>query len=259
MSFPSPLNGWRAPEEFGRVRVPALRHTLPSAVLCDLPRTLRLAHVEGDDVLNQQGVGSCTAESVGSACLALAGRHGYPVELPSIRDLYARGRMRIGELARDSGCIIADVVEEAALGWIAEAQDPRPSAVFDEAWARLPGPRGFKPPRLINHAALAHDPTSIRWELACGSQIVVGCTLTEQWEFPTGAIDAPTGEGVGGHAFRIVGYDVMQDGTVYYFARNSWGVEWGNMMGEAVIHEDWLKLPWNGEIHALRGIRRLPA
>jgi C1A family cysteine protease len=63
---------------------------------------------------------------------------------------------------------------------------------------------------------------------------------------------ADAGDVVGGHAVLLVGYDLN---SRLWRVRNSWGTGWGEG-GYAWLPWAWTGLPWCGEAHALRAIRR---
>jgi C1A family cysteine protease len=60
------------------------------------------------------------------------------------------------------------------------------------------------------------------------------------------------GDVVGGHALLLVGFDLE---ARVWRVRNSWGTGWGES-GYAWLPWAWTGLPWCGEAHALRAIRR---
>lgn len=45
--------------------------------------------------------------------------------------------------------------------------------------------------------------------------------------FPTGVYQYTSGEVLGGHAVKIIGYGV-EDGTKYWLVANSWNADWGD-------------------------------
>ena len=87
---------------------------------------------------------------------------------------------------------------------------------------------------------------------ACGHPVAVGLRITEGWWEVAGSVPSPEGAVVGGHAVLLVGYSVARRA---WRVRNSWGAAWGEG-GYAWLPFAWTSLPWCGEAHALRAIRR---
>lgn len=240
--------GWVRPEAHGRAAHAGKRTALslggmaPAATLADLP-----------PVFDQHRVGSCVTQALAGAVMALAPRSGYRMELPDRRALYRRARELIGTTQEDSGAIIADGIGVLRCGWEAEREEP--PREWGPAW-REPAPvQPLDAPRIVSAEALDFDPASIAWELACGHPVVVGLQVTEAWMGFSGTMLPPpreAGDVVGGHAVMLVGYDLA---ARVWRVRNSWGEGWAEG-GYAWLPWEWTSLPWCGEVHAVRAIRR---
>ena len=240
--------GWVRPEARGRAPHTGRRTALSldgiptSGLLSELP-----------PVYDQHRVGSCTAQALAGAVEILAPRSGYAPERPSRTALYRREREMIGTAHEDSGAIIADGIAVLRCGWEPENEEPPP--VWGPAWRDPARTIPLDAPRVVSAEPLDLDPASIAWELSCGHPVAVGLQVTEAWmghQGPALPHPADAGEVVGGHAVLLVGYDLE---ARVWRVRNSWGEGWGEG-GYAWLPWAWTSLPWCGEAHALRAIRR---
>lgn len=204
------------------------------------------------EVYDQASVGSCVAQALAYAVEMLAMRQMLPAERPDRTALYYRARRTIGTVSEDSGAIIADGIQVMRAGW--EPELTAPSTQWDSSYTAPPADPRADAPRVVNAEPIAHDVASVLWDLLCGHPVVVGLRLTAQWERPGEVIGPPEGEVVGSHAVCLVGYQRDENG-VQVRCRNSWSGNWADR-GEAWLDARWLTLPWCGEIHALRSIRR---
>lgn len=248
----APPSGWLRPEQRGRAPHAGVR-TAAAASLEGLRRTVMLEGLP--ETYDQGRVGSCTAQALAAVIEYLLVRAGYPAERPDRPALYARIRALIGTSGEDSGGILADGVLAVRRGW--EAEFTEPPSVWGERWTRLAPLRANDAPRLINSEPLDFDVPTIATELDAGHPVVVGLSITEQWSRAWGqaVLPEPAGEVTGGHAVALVGYDL---GARAWVVRNSWGVEWG-IGGYALLPWRWVSLPWCGEAHVLRAVRRAEA
>lgn len=236
--------GWIAPVDLGRVPHTGTRTAPPDV---RLPPHVLLGHLP--PIYDQGQVGSCTAETLAAGCELLAPRAGYAPERPDRVALYYRERARLGRTGDDSGAILADGVDALAQGWEPEQAHP---THWSSAWINPPAPLAADAPRLVSFEALDLDVDTLRWELASGHPVAVGLRITEGWWEVAGSVPSPEGAVVGGHAVLLVGYSVARRA---WRVRNSWGAAWGEG-GYAWLPFAWTSLPWCGEAHALRAIRR---
>lgn len=246
-----PALGWVAPERMGRAPHSGVR-TASAGGLSALRPEVLIDHLP--PVYDQGAVGSCTAQALALAVEALLPRAGYAAERPDRRALYWRERREIGTVLEDSGAIIADGVRILAdEGWEREAHVPE--LVFDGEWIDPPAILGPTAPRLVSSEALDFDDATFATELDAGHVVVVGLSVTEQWQraWGTVALDEPGGLVIGGHAVALVGYSIPQRCWV---VRNSWGAQWGTG-GNVLLPWAWTQAPWCGEAHALRAVRRV--
>ena len=243
--------GWVAPEARGRAPHAGVR-TASAGGLAALRPEVLLEHLP--PVYDQGHVGSCTAQALACAVEALLPRAGYAAERPSRAALYRRERDAIGTPYEDSGAILADGVEVLLRGWEPETIEPAP--FFDGGWREQAPTLPATAPRLVSAEALDFDDATIATELDAGHVVVVGLSVTEQWQSAWGveALPEPGGRVLGGHAVALVGYSVPRRCWV---VRNSWGTAWG-AGGSAFLPWSWTQAPWCGEAHALRAVRRAP-
>jgi hypothetical protein len=249
MQPPTRQFGWVRPEARGRAPHAGRRTALsldgiaPSGLFSDLP-----------PVYDQHRVGSCTAQALAGAVEILAPRSGYARERPRRKALYRRERELIGTTGEDSGAILADGIAVLRCGWEAETEEPPP--VWGPEWLEPAPVLRLDAPRVVSSEPLDLDPATLAWELSCGHPVAVGLQVTEAWMGLAGASLPPpreAGDVVGGHAVLLVGYDLP---ARVWRVRNSWGEEWGEG-GYAWLPWEWTSLPWCGEAHALRAIRRM--
>lgn len=241
--------GWRHPAQEGRTHYG--HASSPSGSISGLPASVILGNLP--EVYDQGRVGSCTAQALAAAMEILAPHAGYPVERPSRPALYWRERWALRETQVDEGAIIADGVSALKVGWEKETwHDP---SGWSTAWTLPPEPVGPAAPRLVNAQAITFDPATVGWELSVGSPVAIGLQVTRDWLDLVGDTLPPAGgDVIGGHALLLVGYE-RDRGELIYRVRNSWSSSWGDG-GYAWLPASWLEMPWCGEAHALRAIRR---
>lgn len=237
--------GWHPPERYGRA---AHRGSRTAHDLADLPPRVVLDHMPM--VWDQGEVGSCTAQALAAAVEILLPRAGYPPSHPDRAELYWRARWAIGEVSHDAGAILADGIGALRLGWRTEG--PVPPGEWGTAWTRPPLSLPAAAPRVVGAEALDFDAATIAWELASGHPVAVGLSITDAWDAPDEVLPAPSGPVVGGHAVLLVGYDAPAE---LWRCRNSWGTGWAQE-GYCWLPWAWTDLPWCGEVHALRAVRR---
>lgn len=246
LTHPHPL-GWHRPESLGRA--PHAGHLLATASdLAALPPSVLLEGLP--EVYDQGTVGSCTAQALSGAVEVLHARGGYPAERPDRMALYYRERVAIGLPGEDSGAILADGIDALRRGYEPEREA---SLLWGPEWTDAPPAQGPDAPRLVSAEPLAPDVATVCWEIASGHPVVVGLSITEAWFACAGELPPPSGgSSVGGHAVMLVGYDLARRA---FRLRNSWGSGWGED-GYAWLPFAWLSLPWCGEAHSLRAVRR---
>lgn len=243
--------GWVRPEALGRAPHAGRRTALS---LDGIPASGLFENLP--PVYDQHRVGSCTAQALAGAVEILAPRSGYATERPSRTALYRREREMIGTTNEDSGAIIGDGIAVLRCGWEPENEEPPP--MWGTEWSQPAPMLPLDAPRLVNAEPIDLDPATIAWELSCGHPVAVGLQVTEAWMGWTAGASSmlPTpreaGDVVGGHAVLLVGYDIPSRA---WRVRNSWGVGWGEK-GYAWLPWEWTGLPWCGEAHATRAIRR---
>lgn len=243
-----PLGGWHAPETLGRA--PHSGVSLASeGELSRLPAAVVLAGLL--EVYDQGTTQSCTAQALAAGIELLGPRSGYAPERPSREDLYWLERQAIGRVSSDSGAIIADGVAVLRQGWRRETSH---ALTFGPEWLRPPDALAPDAPRLVNAEALDFDPSTIAFELSCGHPVVAGFRVTRDWISPADPVlPEPQGEAIGGHAVLLVGYD--REARLWR-VRNSWGSGWADG-GYCWLPWAWTSMPWCGELHSLRAIRRV--
>lgn len=241
--------GWRAPESLGRA--PHTGSRVDASILDVLPREVRLAGVPA--VYDQGSVGSCTAQALAAAVEILHARLGYAPERPDRVALYRRERDAIGLADEDSGAILADGLAALRCGYEPEREHP---AAWGPAWLQPAPFRDEDIPRLVSNEPLAVDVATACWELAGGHPVVVGLAVTAAWQMLAGdTLPPPAGESIGGHAVVLTGYRRTAEASVEFRVHNSWGAGWGDN-GEAWLPAAWLAIPWCGELHVARAVRR---
>lgn len=243
--------GWHPPESRGRAPHSGTR-TAPYGILATLPMMVLLASLP--EVYDQGRVGSCTAQALAGAVETIAPHAEYEPERPSREALYWRERQMLGETGVDEGAILADGVAVLRQGWEPEQSH---STTWGAEWTAPPRALAEDAPRVVNSEPLDIDVETIAYELACGSAVVVGLSVTQAWDDLRGdTLPDPSGEVIGGHAVMLCGYRINGD-VVHFRVRNSWGESWGDG-GYAWLPASWIRVPWCGEAHALRAIRRAP-
>lgn len=241
--------GWVAPEARGRAPHQGVRALTPGGFAALRPEVL-IEHLP--PVYDQGSVGSCTAQALACAVEALLPRAGYAAERLDRAALYRRERDMIGTPYEDSGAILADGVEVLRLGWEPESLEPAP--FFDRSWREPPPALPATAPRLVSAEALDFDALTIATEIDAGHPVVVGLSVTDQWEraFGAEALPEPGGHVIGGHAVALVGFRLDRRCWV---VQNSWGPGFG-IGGRILLPWAWTEMPWAGEAFALRAVRR---
>jgi len=248
---PHNLRGWVPPESRGRAPHTGTRLG-GSGTFAGLRPEVLLEHLPA--VYDQGQVGSCTAHALAGAVEILLARGGYTPETLDRAALYRRERDAIGTPTEDSGAILADGVRLLGAGWEPEALPP--PGTWGTVWTRSAPQLAPDAPRLVNSEPLDFDPETIATELDAGHVVLAGIHVTAQWSEAWGAesLPEPSGRVVGGHAVALVGYSLPRRAWV---VRNSWGAAWGRG-GCALLPWRWTELPWCGELHAARAVRRAP-
>jgi len=74
----------------------------------------------------------------------------------------------------------------------------------------------------------ATTPAQIKSEVSANGPMETGFIVYEDFmNYESGVYHYTTGKELGGHAVKIVGYGVTDDGTNYWICANSWGPDWG--------------------------------
>jgi hypothetical protein len=206
-----------------------------------LPETVdhREEGTEGP-VRNQGKVGSCTANSLGTAIdHALMRREGRPYEVSALH-LWSRYHTPSTPRAVDSnvGHTIAAEDElhynqKLACAWLSSPKCKACTIDGEAQPCKQPIDTGVveaadhKPyARLLQVARIdSPSPLVLKQTLARGQDLIVG--------------DYDPAQCTGGHAIVISGYHTQPDGT-YFLLHNSWGEKWGDG-GYAWIHEKTLR------------------
>ena len=203
------------------------------------PKVLQHRNLVGG-IEDQGAVGSCTANSVVSACEMLLQKAGVHRDLSRLFNYYVTRELenRLGQ----EGAVLRNAIKQAAkLGlpneseWaydIAKVEVNPPPAVYEAA---LPH-KVLRYERIKNGTPdeVAH---SIKSALSEGFPLVFGMPVTQQWMNMRGGDITYRGvtdkdPAVGAHAMTIIGYSLD-----YFIIENSWGSEWGDG-GLGYIHRN---------------------
>ena len=187
--------------------------------------------VDRNPVLDQGGLGSCTANAIASAYrfeldkLAGTRLHG----LPSRLFIYYNERFMEGTIKSDAGAMIRDGFKSINRdGVCSETAWPYRELMF----TRKPSQSCYQSAR--HHHALSYQrvPRSlemIKSSLAAHHPVVIGFSVYETFMnmSPNGLMLMPVGNDrlLGGHAVAVFGYD---DATSRFKVKNSWGPNWGD-------------------------------
>jgi len=77
--------------------------------------------------------------------------------------------------------------------------------------------------------SIESDEDSIRKELMTNGPVEAAFTVYEDFlQYKSGVYKHSAGEALGGHAVRMLGWGVADDGTKYWLVANSWNREWGD-------------------------------
>lgn len=207
------------------------KYTAPKAVIQTLPAKVDLRPY-CPLIDDQETLGSCTANAVGSLCQFVDKKIGDDVVLkPSRLFIYYNTRKIEGTLAEDSGAYLRDVMKAInRWGYPDEAIWPYdiykftrkpPKTVYEDA----------RTSRIDSYSRVHQDAKHFKACLAEGFPFVFGFTVYESFESDhvakTGVMTMPlhAEAAVGGHAVMMVGYD---DEKSLWIVRNSWGEEWGD-------------------------------
>lgn len=189
--------------------------------------------------IDQGSLGSCTANSIGTALSILESKQkNKEIFFPSRLFIYYNGRKIEGTTNEDAGAQIHDVfqgvVDNGAPNEHLYVYDPEkfknepPKEIYTEATK-------FKPLKYAlldfskDHTSKARV-THIKNALLSGYPIVFGFTVYESFESEkvanSGKVPMPGlfEKVVGGHAVCCVGFD---DHKKCFIVKNSWGTQWG--------------------------------
>lgn len=86
------------------------------------------------------------------------------------------------------------------------------------------------------------DADSMRSEVVQNGPFEVTMTVYEDFlSYKSGVYQHTTGQPLGGHAIKLIGYGQTSDGTQYFLCQNSWTSTWGDK-GYFMIGVDWLDM-----------------
>jgi hypothetical protein len=209
------------------------RDYLYTAELVDLPRRVDLRNW-AEEIENQQGTNSCTANAGSSACELWTARAGTKKNF-SRTFLYWCLRERIEKTGEDRGAYTRDICKTLAeTGICEEALWPWEKGVFarptPEAYTAAQSYRAGRYERIM-----AYQYRQMKTALALGQPIIVGMSLRTPFRYITGPISTHVAQFntsdylrqpiYGQHAMLIVGYD---DDAGHWIIENSWGDGWGD-------------------------------
>ena len=194
------------------------------------PKVLQHRNLIGG-IEDQGTVGSCTANSVVSACEMLLQKAGAHRDLSRLFNYYVTRELenRLGQ----EGAVLRNAIKQASkLGLPNEAD-----------WTYDVSKVEVNPPPAVYEAALPHKVLryeriqngtpdevahAIKSALSEGFPLVFGMPVTQQWMNMRGGDITYRGvtekdPAVGAHAMTIIGYS-----PDYFIIENSWGKEWGD-------------------------------
>lgn len=200
----------------------------PPRVLDQLPPSVDLRPNATFPLYDQGELGSCTANSIGSAIQFILRKQGKPEFIPSRLFIYYNERRMEGTIGSDAGAMIRDgiksvnrlgVTNEDIWPYIIDkfTQKP-PSQAYNEA----------KLHQVIQYSRIVQDLDQMKSCLAEGYPFVFGFAVYNSFfKAQGGQIPMPTKDEqlMGGHAVLAVGYD---QATSRFTVRNSWGPGWGD-------------------------------
>lgn len=184
------------------------------------------------DIEDQGALGSCTANSVVSACeLLVAQQRGRLRHLSRLFNYYVTRELenRLGQ----EGAVLRNAVKQAAKLGLPD----------EDLWPYYPNSVDVRPPvevfaEAIKHRVLRYERIqngtdaevihAIKSALSEGFPVVFGMPLTQQWINMRGGDKSYRGvtdkdPAVGAHAMTIIGYS-----PDFFIVENSWGEEWGD-------------------------------
>lgn len=213
--------GWKRDLPDHRDRQLSLVHkTLPKRV--DLSGKLA-----GRIVYDQGDLGSCTANAIAAAVLALEGVNDKTPTLPSRLFIYYGERVLENTIHEDAGAEIRSGMKVIArLGYPEEALWPYRVRAFDVAPTKEVYTEALKD-HVLAYYRVRNALQSMRLCLAHGYPFVFGISVyTSFMDANSGEIPMPllTESLEGGHALLCTGYD---DASKRFMFRNSWGASWG--------------------------------
>ncbi len=184
------------------------------------------------DVYNQGSLGSCTAQAIAGAFEFDIRKQKYPDYFtPSRLFIYYNERVIGGTIEQDSGSSIRDAIKIIhKIGVPTEKDYP-----YDIPRFRV------QPPVSVYISAQKHkilkyrrvpQNNSILSALLLGYPLVFGMSVYEYFESPefeaTGVLRIPAKNErlLGGHAVLLCGYRTIENDSIQFLVRNSWGPKW---------------------------------
>ena len=182
-------------------------------------------------VLDQQSLGSCTANATSNALRFLLKKNNNKDFQPSRLFIYYFTRFLENSVDEDAGCIIRNVMKAVS----------KFGACSENLWGYKVDRFKIKPDEQCQKAGLTHTKsfkymsvkqnlTAIKNALAQGFPIVFGISVYESFEsqvvMKSGNVCMPkkTEENLGGHCILLVAYD---DTSKLFTFMNSWGTKVG--------------------------------
>jgi C1A family cysteine protease len=190
-------------------------------------------------VMDQGSLGSCTAHGVTAALRYNLKNNDLPdVELSRLQ-LYYDSRALEGDIDRDDGAQIRNVIKCAAKGVGRESLWP-----YDQTkWSQRPAQAVYDDAphfEAIDYQRVETTSRALKTALYVGRPVVIGVTIFASFESEqvalTGVVPMPGRESeVGGHCMIVCGYTPEN-----FIVRNSWGSGWG-ALGDAFISGAYLE------------------
>lgn len=222
------------PSQFGLGYLPDLPdhrdryYQAPPSIIEKLPSSVDLRPQCTFALYDQGSLGSCTANSIGSAIQYCLKKQAKTEFIPSRLFIYYNERRMEGTIGSDAGAMIRDGIKSVNRDG-ATNEDIWPYII--EKFTQKPPGKAYKDARYhqaIQYSRIAQDLDQMKSCLAEGYPFVYGFAVYSSFfKAQAGQIPLPAKDEqlLGGHAVLAVGYD---DATSRFITRNSWGNGWGD-------------------------------